>query len=166
VRIIAATNKPLALMVQQQTFREDLYYRLNVFRMRLPPLRERREDIGELIRTLAPEISRAAGRPAMQFAPETMALLRDYGWPGNVRQLINLLKQLAATVDSPQILPRHLLDIDAALALPGAASAGGDGERERIAEALRISKGNKALAAKLAGVHRSTLYEKLKKYNL
>lgn len=165
VRIVAATNKPLTLMVQQQAFREDLYYRLNVFRIRIPPLRERREDIGELVRALTPEISRLAGRAAMRFAPETMALLREYGWPGNVRQLINLLKQLAAAVDSPEILPRHLLDTDAATALAGE-GAGEGGERERIAEALKLSKGNKALAAKLSGLHRSTLYEKLKKYNL
>ncbi len=166
VRIIAATNKPLTLMVQQQTFREDLYYRLNVFRIHIPPLRERREDIGELVQELTPDISRLAGRAAMRFAPETMALLREYAWPGNVRQLINLLKQLAAAVDSPEILPRHLLDTDVATALAGGGAPGGDGERERIAEALRLSKGNKALAAKLSGLHRSTLYEKLKKYNL
>jgi PAS domain S-box-containing protein len=166
VRIIAATNKPLALMVQQQTFREDLYYRLNVFRIHIPPLRERREDIGELVHALTPEISRAAGRPAMDFAPETMALLREYSWPGNVRQLINLLRQLAAAVDSPLILPRHLLNTDASVALTREGSPGMDSERDRIAEALAISKGNKALAARLSGLHRSTLYEKMKKYGL
>jgi PAS domain S-box-containing protein len=162
VRVIAATNKPLAMMVQQRTFREDLYYRLNVFRIHIPPLRERREDIGELIRAVLPEICREAGRSGMDIAPETMDLIRGYDWPGNIREFLNLLRQLAATVDSPLILPRHLLDIDAALALPGR----GEGERDRIAEALRISRGNKALAAKILGLHRSTLYEKLKKHRL
>ncbi|HWQ61152.1 MAG TPA: sigma 54-interacting transcriptional regulator, partial [Negativicutes bacterium] len=165
VRIIAATNKPLALMVQQRAFREELYYRLNVFPIHLPPLRERREDIGEIIRVIMPEICRSVGRPVLQFAPETAALIRDYGWPGNVRELLNLLRQLAATVDHAQILPRHLLEIDAAVGL-AASDAGAAGERERIAEALRIGKGNKALAARLLGLHRSTLYEKIKKHGL
>ncbi len=165
VRIIAATNKPLALMVQQRVFREELYYRLNVFPIHIPPLRERREDIGEIIHALLPEICRSLGRPVPQFAPETAALIRDYAWPGNVRELLNLLRQLAATVDHAYILPRHLIEIDAAVGL-AAADAGVAGERERIAEALGISKGNKALAARLLGLHRSTLYEKIKKYGL
>ncbi len=166
VRVVAATNKPLARMVQERTFREDLYYRLNVFRIHIPPLRERREDIGELITAVLPEICREAGRPAMKFAPETMALIRGYDWPGNVREFLNLLRQLAATVDNPLILPRHLLAIDDALALPVLGGPVPADERDRIVQALHISKGNKVLAAKLLGLHRSTLYEKLKKYGL
>ena len=166
VRIIAATNKPLAFMVQQRAFREDLYYRLNVIRIHIPPLRDRREDIGEIIEALVPEICRAANRPAMQFAPETTELLREYEWPGNVRELINLFKQLASTVDTHKIMPHHLLDINTAFTFSKSPSAESDGVQARIVQALQISKGNKALAAKLLGWHRSTLYEKLRKYNL
>lgn len=165
-RIIAATNRPLTSMVQQGTFREDLYYRLNVIRVNLPTLRERREDIGELIQTLMPQICQAANRSALAFTPEAMVLLRDYGWPGNVRELINVLTQLAATTDSSLILPRHLLDINSTLGLNRSDSPDFDSERSRIMEALTISKGNKVMAAKLLNCHRSTLYEKMRKYNL
>jgi PAS domain S-box-containing protein len=166
VRIIAATNKPLAFMVQQGSFREDLYYRLNVIRIHLPPLRDRREDIGECIEALAPEICRAACRPSMQFAPETMELFCEYGWPGNVRELINVVKQLAATVDGCEILPHHLLDIDRAFGVSKNSSSHANDEQALVSQALAISKGNKVLAAKLLGWHRSTLYTKLKKYDL
>jgi PAS domain S-box-containing protein len=165
VRIIAATNKPLTLMVKEGAFREDLYYRLNVIRIHVPPLRDRKEDIGELIEALTPQICRAADRPAFQLSPETMTLIREYGWPGNVRELINLLKQLAATVDDHDILPDHLLEIDPDFVIKPP-SLGSENEREYIAQALQISSGNKVLAAKLLGLHRSTLYEKLKKYDL
>ncbi|MHC1761019.1 MAG: sigma 54-interacting transcriptional regulator [Negativicutes bacterium] len=165
VRIIAATNKPLTFMVKQGTFREDLFYRLNVIRIHLPPLRDRREDIGEHIETLLPEICRASSRPIMQFAPETMELIREYSWPGNVRELMNLLKQLAATVESGIIMPHHLLDIDKAFALNRIGASVSGNEQSRVSQALTISKGNKALAAKLLGWHRSTLYAKLKKFD-
>ncbi|HMM19859.1 MAG TPA: sigma 54-interacting transcriptional regulator [Selenomonadales bacterium] len=164
-RIIAATNRPLASMVQQGTFREDLYYRLNVFPIHIPPLRDRQEDIGELIRTFLPEICQTAGRTVLQFAPEAMALLRSYGWPGNVRELINVLTQLAATTDGSLVGPRQLLEISPAFAL-NPVDSGTDSERDRIVEALEISRGNKVMAAKLLNCHRSTLYEKMRKYNL
>jgi transcriptional regulator with PAS, ATPase and Fis domain len=174
VRIIAATNRPLYTMVQDKMFREDLYYRLNVISLPVPPLRERREDIGELIGVLAERVSQKLGQPPKQFAPETLLLLRNRHWPGNVRELLNLLEQLAATVTSPVILPKHL---------PGAGTIQPQGcgpqageeqsgsmpeneEYQRIVEFLKQAGGNKALAAKLMGIHRSTLYEKLKKYQL
>lgn len=158
VRIIAATNRPLYKMVLDKTFRDDLYYRLNVISLQVPPLRERREDIGELVSMLSERVSKKLGRQAKTFAPETLAVLRDGQWPGNVRELINLIEQVAATVDSTVILPKHL---------PAFGMDGGDRqESQRVAEALRQAGGNKALAAKLLGIHRSTLYEKLKKYQL
>jgi len=158
VRLIAATNQPLYKMVLAKTFRDDLYYRLNVISLQVPPLRERREDIGELVSLLADRVSKKLGRQAKSFAPETLALLREGQWPGNVRELINLLEQVTATVDSAVILPKHL---------PVAGGQGSDRqESRRVAEALQQAGGNKALAAKLLGIHRSTLYEKLKKYHM
>lgn len=159
VRIIAATNQPLYKMVLAKTFRDDLYYRLNVISLQVPPLRERRDDIGELVAMLAEKVSRKLGRQAKSFAPETLALLRDGHWPGNVRELTNLIEQVAATVDSTVILPKHLPDA-------GLAAGSDRQEKQRVTEALRQASGNKALAAKLLGIHRSTLYEKLKKYQL
>ncbi|MBP1765621.1 MAG: sigma-54-dependent Fis family transcriptional regulator, partial [Firmicutes bacterium] len=116
------------------------------------------------------------GIPLKQFAPETLALLREYNWPGNVRELINMLEQLGATVSCPVITPRNLppLGLFKSSHEKGVAKALSDSrrdtlyssERECIAETLRCTKGNKALAAKVLGIHRSTLYEKMKKYNL
>lgn len=168
VRIVAATNKPLEQMVQDGKFREDLYYRLNVLRLHVPPLRERREDIGELATVLLRRICRRQGLAEKRLAPETPALLREYHWPGNVRELINILEQLVATVDGLLITPRHLTALQA---WTGAVTSSMEGktpgaERDHIAAVLRLAKGNKSLAAKMLGVHRSTLYEKLKRYDL
>jgi PAS domain S-box-containing protein len=172
VRIIAATNKPLEEMVKETTFREDLYYRLNVISLQLPPLRERREDISELIDILIPGVCHKLGIPIKQFAPETLALLREYSWPGNVRELLNVLEKISATVNSSLIQPRHLpplglLRMNAAEEPTRPFSKEGTlTEQERIEETLRHTKGNKALAAKILGIHRATLYEKIKKYKI
>lgn len=171
VRIIAATNKQLEDMVEQGTFREDLYYRLNVICIEVPPLRERKEDIGEIIEYLVPGICHRLHIPVKQFTPEALALLRSYSWPGNVRELINILEQIGATVSSLLITPKHLPTM--VLHHCGRKRANNDlpeinteNERNYIAEALKNAKGNKALAARVLGIHRSTLYEKIKKYNL
>lgn len=159
IRIIAATNKPLQQMVREHTFREDLYYRLNVISIAVPPLRDRRDDIGELAHHLLYKLCKKSQMPLKQFSPETIGILRGYAWPGNVRELINLLEHLIATVGCQVISPRHL----PAMHHPRKES---ENECAKIVETLSCAKGNKALAAKLLGIHRSTLYEKLKKYGL
>jgi len=166
VRIIAATNKNLEKMIENNTFREDLYYRINVICVKVPPLRERREDIGELIDLLIPGICHHLEIPLKQFSAEALTLLREYNWPGNVRELINMLEQLGATVSSARITPRNLPCLGLLKSQHDSSELSIDSEREQIVETLRCTKGNKALAAKLLGVHRSTLYEKIKKYNL
>lgn len=108
VRIIAATNKQLEDMVEQGTFRDDLYYRLNVICLEVPPLRERKEDIGEIVDYLVPGVCHKLGIPLKNFSPEALALLRAYPWPGNIRELINVIEQVGATVMAPLILPKHL----------------------------------------------------------
>jgi len=166
VRIIAATNKNLEKMIENNTFREDLYYRVNVICVQVPPLRERREDIGELIDLLIPGVCHQLGIPIKQFSPEALTLLREYNWPGNVRELINMLEQLGATINSTVIIPRDLPPLGLFKSQHDRSESSFDSELECIAETLRCTKGNKALAAKILGVHRSTLYEKIKKYNL
>jgi len=169
VRIIAATNRHLEEMVKDNTFREDLYYRLNVICIQVPPLREHREDIGELIDLLIPGVCHKLGIALKKFSPEALTLLRKYNWPGNVRELINMLEQLSVTVNATVITPRHLPPLDLFKAHHVETqdrTASCTSERECIVETLRCTNGNKALAAKVLGVHRSTLYEKIKKYNL
>lgn len=170
VRIIAATNKCLEEMVDKGTFREDLYYRLNVICFEVPPLRERKEDIGEIIEHLIPGVCHRLRAPLKQFSPEALALLRSYPWPGNVRELINVLEQISATVSATLITPKHLpLVIQRPIYKKRSAQASTmsvEEEKNRIEEVLRNVRGNKALAAKILGIHRSTLYEKIKKYKL
>lgn len=173
VRIIAATNKNLLRMMQEQTFREDLFYRLNVLCIEVPPLREREEDIGELILHLLPTICQRLGVPIKEFTPEVMKILRQYSWPGNVRELINLLEQVAATIDNRIISLQHLMRTNFSARLGANNKLPHQGmlsetvsERDRIIEILQSTKNNKVQAAKLLGCHRSTLYEKIKKYQL
>jgi len=166
VRIIAATNKNLEKMIENNTFREDLYYRVNVICVQIPPLRERKEDIGELIDVLIPGICNHLGIALKQISSEALTLLREYNWPGNVRELINMLEQMGATVSSDIIVPRDLPSLALFKSQNSSSESSFNSEAECIAETLRCTKGNKALAAKILGVHRSTLYEKIKKYNL
>lgn len=168
VRIIAATNKNLQDMVRNGLFREDLYYRLNVVCLEVPALRERQEDIGELVEMLMPGICHTLGVPVKHFSPEALALLRSYHWQGNVRELINVLEQIGATVSSMLITPKQLpgsVVKQTAYCAKTAVKDVGD-EAKHIEDVLREARGNKALAAKILGIHRSTLYEKIKKYNL
>lgn len=171
VRIIAATNHDLQRMVIENKFREDLYYRLHVVCINVPPLRQRSEDIGELIETLLPKICEKSKLPCKKFSPEAIAILEKCPWPGNIRELINFIEQISATVDSVMIMPKHLPD-------DLLAECNDDRKTDRIInptvinedirirEAIKTACGNKSMAAKLLGIHRSTLYLKIKKYHL
>ena len=167
VRVIAATNRDLKEMVARGTFREDLYYRLNVVHLRVPPLRERPEDVPVLARHF---LGRYAARFGVQLPPVTDALLerlRAHGWPGNVRELENALESLVAL--SPEgaldlsLLPGPALPAAAPLGLKQRVEAY---ERGLVAEALRTSKGSRTEAARLLGISRVTLHDKLNKYRL
>ncbi|NGQ96674.1 sigma 54-interacting transcriptional regulator [Brevibacillus sp. SYP-B805] len=184
-RIIAATNRNLEQMVAEGRFREDLYYRLNVFSLEIPPLRERKEDILELVQIFIQEHSIAHGQPVPRIAPEVMQALFDYSWPGNIRQLRNVIERLFILQEGGVILPDHLpasIRSETALSLavperpPAAAIAprplkggvsGGNGtEQERILAALDRTYGNKKAAAELLGISRGTLYNKMRKYGI
>ncbi|ADU94352.1 sigma-54-dependent Fis family transcriptional regulator [Geobacillus sp. Y412MC52] len=179
VRIIAATNKPLEDMVREGTFREDLFYRLNIIRIHLPPLRERKTDIPALLAYHMERICRQFGVALKSFTKEAMEVLVHYSWPGNVRELVNVVEWLISMVEGDVIerehLPYYLSTVQpAASSLPNGGVKMDDrwkemvyhSERERIAAALVAAGGNKAEAARRLGIHRSTLYEKLKKYGL
>jgi DNA-binding NtrC family response regulator len=168
---VAATNRDLRAMAQEGTFREDLYHRLAVFPIRLPPLRERREDIVPLAESLVAQLSASAGRSTSPRLDDAVkARLRSEDWPGNVRELRNVLERAMILADGPVIEPAHLW-IEASSSPPAARAAGDQGslaelERQTIQRTLAAVDGNRRLAATKLGIGLRTLYEKLKRYDM
>ena len=180
VRIIAATSSNLEQMVKDGTFREDLYYRLNVIPIDLPPLRERREDIPLLVQRFIEHFCETHKLDLKTISPHVLKVLMAYDWPGNVRQLENIAERMVAlTANRPAILPADLpgeiqnrdsLNFVPLIEIP----EGGisfqdvvtDMERELIVQSLRKTNGNKKLAAKLLNLKRTTLIEKIKRIGL
>jgi PAS domain S-box-containing protein len=170
VRVIASTNQDLEHKIRAGEFRQDLYYRLNVVRIHIPPLRERVHDIPLLVEHFCRRFNRSIRREVTGVAPETMEALLNYAWPGNVRELENCIERAFIVCHDSQIQPRHLPPeiLDRAIAGGGSAStirsenAQGDSERERIAVVLRQTDWNVAKAARLLGIARNTLYQRLK----
>ncbi|MGF9905460.1 sigma-54 interaction domain-containing protein [Brevibacillus porteri] len=192
-RIVAATNRQLEQMVADGRFREDLYYRLNVFSLEIPPLRERREDLPELVQIFIHEYSVAHDHSVPRISPEVMQALFEYTWPGNIRQLRNVIERLSILQENGVILPEHLPSVIRSHTEPAHVSVhtpiGGTyapptptppsiirpsiaytsppaNEKERILAALERTYGNKKAAAELLGVSRGTLYNKMKKFNI
>jgi transcriptional regulator with PAS, ATPase and Fis domain len=188
VRIVAATSRDLGAMVAAGDFRADLYYRLNVLPIRLPPLRERLADLEALVESLSEDIARRSGLPARSVSPEALALLARRTWPGNIRELRNTLEQAALMTDDLVLEPGHF---EPALALAAAAPAppapvlikappapvapAAEGlrtlaeqvaevERQAIAAALRASGGNRVLTARRLGMSRAALYDRLARW--
>ncbi|MCR4426925.1 MAG: sigma 54-interacting transcriptional regulator [Firmicutes bacterium] len=188
VQIIAATNKYLEQEVEEGNFRRDLYYRLNVFTVNIPPLRERRDDIPLLVNHLLTKVATKLGRGRIRVSPRAMEVLERYSWPGNVRELENIIERVTALLEGdvidPSHLPRHILaaagaaeDVRAAdearAASVGAVAvqpSGGESmdeiEREAVARALAATRGNVSRAARMLAVSRTTLYAKMRKFNL
>jgi transcriptional regulator with PAS, ATPase and Fis domain len=179
VRIIAATNRALDEAVTARQFREDLFYRLRVVPIEIPPLRRRREDIPLLVNGVLAQLG-AKGLPRFEITPAAMELLERYPWPGNVRELRNVLEQMVVLGRSEHVidardLPAHLVATrelgENGSAMPWQFGAGGIDfyhemeviEDRIIAQALRLSGGNKKEAARLLRVNRTTLLEKLKR---
>ena len=166
VRVIAATNRDLAEDIRQGRFREDLYYRLNVFPIRVPPLRERAEDIPPLVWTFLEEFSARMGKKITQVPRRTMEALQRHPWPGNVRELRNVIEHGAIVTDR-----RHAEDADARRghACAGPTRTLADAERELILQALETTgwriKGPKGAAAAL-GLNPPTLYSRMKKLGI
>jgi DNA-binding NtrC family response regulator len=172
-RLIAACNRPPAQAVQEGRLRQDLYFRLKTFEIEVPALRERREDIAKLTDTFLRRFAQQLGKPTPQLAPEVLELLRAYPWPGNVRELQNAIEHAIVLCDGPvlgpQFLPREIQRPDLAPApavATGASQTLGGMEREALLDALRRAGGNKKRAAELLGIHRPTLYAKLKRFGI
>ena len=177
VRVIAATNRDLERAVAEGRFREDLYYRLKVFPVTMPPLRERPEDIPVLIDYFVGYFNATLKQNITGFSPEALALMQAYAWPGNVRELKNIVERATVLSRSAilpvELLPREITGEERAPRDAGHQPAGsGDYrplaamERDYILKVLRAEGDNRTTAAKVLGISRSTLHEKLKKYNL
>ncbi len=159
VRVISATNKNLKKEVERNRFREDLYYRLNVIPIHLPPLRERKIDIPALIDHFLSEAARRYEKPPLRVSHRAMTLMLDYRWPGNVRELQNAIQfafvKCSGSVIEPEDLPLELRDMQQTCVRPGPAKKL---DAESVRTALERTAGNKVKAAKLLGVGRATLY--------
>ena len=166
VRVLAATNRDLRREVEEGRFRDDLYYRLNVFAINIPPLRERREDIPVLSRHFLARFSGKEGKNIPRIAPDAMQTLMDYHWPGNVRQLENALSYAVILCQGEEVAVRHLPPfLKETAGTPGELSLC-DMERRMILKALEESSWNKHEAARRLQVSRSTLYSKIRRYGL
>ena len=166
VRVIAATNRDLREFVREGRFREDLYYRLSVFELYIPPLRERGSDIELLVNHFLEHFSRQHGRPSLTFSPEGRTKLLGYAWPGNVRQLRNVIDSAIVMSEGAQIIPDDLGLRDAATGDQLESLRMDYWERRLIQEALKRTDGNVPEAAKLLGLGRATLYRKIEEHSI
>jgi two-component system response regulator AtoC len=166
--VVAATNRPLEEEQKAGRFREDLYYRLAVIAIALPPLRERREDVPELVEHFL--ATRPVGGGRCRIAPEALEALKRYDWPGNVRELANVLERAQILAENHVItrddLPENLVEVAPAPAAPGDPRHLRDVERRYVQQVLRQEKGNKVQAAKSLGISRRALYRLIAKYQL
>jgi two-component system, NtrC family, response regulator AtoC len=171
VRIISSTNRDLEDALRAGRFREDLYFRLNVFHVKLPPLRERKTDVAALADAFLAGFARDLGKPGLLLAPEAGAELQGYAWPGNVRELRNLIERAAVLCQGEIVTPalvRSLLPTDVAPASVdlNLDHAVADLERRMILDALAATDDNKPAAARLLGIGERTLWTKLKKHGI
>lgn len=175
IRVIASTNEELEEAISKGKFRQDLYYRLNVIRLNIPPLRERLDDIPLLAKHMIQDLSSRLDIEPKEIAPETMEILQNYSWPGNVRELRNVIESALNLVKGniifPEYLPEHMIikgksaeeNKENNLILKDIVA---QAELKAIREALIEAKGNRTEAAKLLGIHRTALYKKLDAYGL
>jgi len=171
VRVIAATNKDLHRLVQKGLFREDLYYRINVFKLKLPSLRDRREDIPLLIEHFIEKLNRRQHKAITGLSPQAGKVLLEYDYPGNVRELENILEHAFVLCRGTMIelhhLPNYLLEtVSPVLAKPGTGATLQEMEIFMIQDAIRRNKGNRTLAARQLGIDASTLFRKIRRLNI
>ncbi len=183
VRVLSATNKNLEDEIKKGNFREDLYYRLSVYPVQLPPLRERREDIPQLVAFFLDKFNKRMRRKVKSVSDRALEHLMNYNWPGNVRELENILERSMLNCAGEMLLPEHLpiivsayeinsladnfhIDFQKAIALARNVPAWDDVEKEVCRLALKLTNRNISEAAVRLGIGRTTLYRKLKKYDL
>jgi two-component system response regulator HydG len=169
VRLIAATHKDLPVLIREGTFREDLYYRLKVVTIELPPLRERLEDLPVLIQAFVDEFARGQGKKSPEITPAAMELLYNYDWPGNVRELRNCVESMVVLDKDGKIdaedVPRFVKQADDGQSTSGVGGVNlEEKEKESIRKALALCEGNREKAAKMLGIGERTLYRKIKRY--
>ncbi len=172
-RLIAATSQNLETLVEQGRFRKDLYYRLNVLPLQILPLRQRKEDIPLISEHLTQKFYKEQGMKMVKASPEVMEIFQNYYWPGNVRELANVLERILYTIDGDTILFRHLPIFLQSIGkepskyrVTALKRLREDMEKEVLLHTIRISKENKNKAARLLGIHRTSLYKKMKKLNI
>lgn len=175
IRVIASTNEELEEAISKGKFRQDLYYRLNVIRLNIPPLRERLDDIPILAKHMIEDFSNRLDIEPKEISKEAMEILQNYSWPGNVRELRNIIESalnlVKGNIISPEYLPEHMIKKgdnsqekkENNLLLQDIVA---QAELKAIREALKETNGNRTEAAKLLGIHRTALYKKLKSYGL
>jgi DNA-binding NtrC family response regulator len=178
VRLVAATNKDLAKLVAEGKFRDDLFFRLNVVQVTMPPLRERKEDIPLLVQAFLKDSAKENGKPFRELTPEAMTCILDYDWPGNVRELRTAIEHGVVMCSTGRIgtrdLPAAVRGAEPQIPAPGAqgAAPGRDAldlhhaERVLIFRALEESGGNRTAAAARLGISRRTLHRRLKELNI
>ncbi|TGE38983.1 PAS domain-containing protein [Desulfosporosinus fructosivorans] len=174
VRLVAATNRDLEGMIRDKQFREDLYYRLNVVTLTIPPLRERKDDIESLIQTFLKKFNLQFAQTVTDISTETQNVLMKHRWPGNIRELENIIERAFNMLDGSEIQIKHLPSYLQILAGHGTRPFVGGSlenilagvEKEALIYALETAKGNKVQAAKNLGLSRAGLYKKLKKHDL
>jgi len=176
VRIIASTNRDLEAAVRDGSFRQDLFFRLNVVPIVIPPLRERPEDVDPLAQHFLHAMTVALRRPARRLARDAVAMLERYAWPGNARELRNVIERAVILEEAPEIRPEHLpdelkpggraLDLAPGYQLPAGGIDLDQLERDLIRQALHQARGNKTRAAELLGLTRDTLRYRVEKYAL
>lgn len=172
-RLIAATNQNLEELMAKRVFRKDLFYRLNVVNLNIPPLRERPEDILPLVKHVLDRIAGPFGRSGAKLSPQASDIFKNYTWPGNVREVSNVLERILSTLEGEMI---HPCDLPFYLTKRSTSTARlkqrtlkqvvARAEREAIRHALAITRNNKSKASEILGIHRTLLYKKIKKYGL
>ncbi|MBP1698348.1 MAG: domain S-box [Deltaproteobacteria bacterium] len=172
-RLIVATQENLEKCVEKGKFRKDLYYRLNVIPIQIPPLRERKEDISAIADQLIRTLNKDLGTNVTKISPDVLRIFENYDWPGNVRELANILERILYSVDGDTIRIHHL-----PIFLKGIIAGSSklqptllkrlkeDMEKEALLHAIHISNDNKNKAARFLGIHRTALYKKMKKLNI
>ncbi|MBR4074261.1 MAG: sigma-54-dependent Fis family transcriptional regulator, partial [Firmicutes bacterium] len=171
VRIIAATNKNLKTQVREHKFREDLYYRINVFPVEIPPLRERIDSLYNIVADLLPEICERLDVPQQVISQRAMEKMKNYGWPGNIRELENVIEKACILSDGKVILPEDIdLGKNDALLLADEVRTlkelRDDFEKKILEDTLKRCGGSRLKAASMLDISKTSLFEKLKKYGL
>ena len=171
VRLVSATNENLEQAIEKGAFREDLYHRINEFTLRIPALKDRREDILLFANLFLDQANREMGKHLIGFDDRACRLLQDYSWPGNLRQMKNTIRRATLLAEGPYITPDELSELKDPASAPPMPSAtlplrNEETEKQHIIEALRQTGHNKSRAAVLLGIDRKTLYNKLKLYGI